>query len=324
MASHKVTWNIDVASLFGECRDVPQFFDFVLGFRQLADFADANDVCIVSYEDLVQHPQLELERVFRHLGVASCDIGEFDPTSGPHQPESSEIRRSFIPDLSIQRPLEAIARSCRLLTLRRSCEGWGETCSAASDMDASTTWQFAKLAAQLWTGLRLRIGWRCTFSPGELRGPKVTRRTGMSRSSKTRYSGNRLKHLTISLTQPKQTAPHLTHSLREAEAIRAALTNSAREAEADRTAVTNSLEVAEADRAALASALKEAEAGNTALANTLKEAEADRATLTNSLQEVGFERDSALAWRDAILASRSWRITAPLRKVRINLSRSRS
>jgi predicted O-methyltransferase YrrM len=116
----------------------------------------------------------------------------------------------------------------------------------------------------------------------------------------------------------------LKRALADSEAQLTVLANSLREAEDDRTTLTNSLKDAEAGRATLTNSLKDAEADRATLTNSLKDAEADRAALTNALREVEVERDSIIAHRTAILASRSWRITAPLRKARINLSGTRS
>jgi hypothetical protein len=80
-ASYKSTWNLDIAEMLAECRDVPHFYDFALGFRRLADFADTNDVCVISYEDLVKRPQDELGRVFRYLNLPVHGTGDFDPNS---------------------------------------------------------------------------------------------------------------------------------------------------------------------------------------------------------------------------------------------------
>ena len=76
---------LDIASLLDECLDVPHFFDFAVGFRLLADFADANDVCIVSYEDLVVSPQSVLERLFHHLNIASYQYREIDQNALANQ-----------------------------------------------------------------------------------------------------------------------------------------------------------------------------------------------------------------------------------------------
>jgi hypothetical protein len=85
-ASYKTTWNVDVPLLIGERCDDPNFFDFAVGFRLLADFAAANEVCTVAYEDLVRDPQSQLARVFDHLDLPPCDLGEPKLDSGVHRP----------------------------------------------------------------------------------------------------------------------------------------------------------------------------------------------------------------------------------------------
>ncbi len=103
-----------------------------------------------------------------------------------------------------------------------------------------------------------------------------------------------------------------------------AFTASLEDLETDRGALANSLKASEAERAALTNSLKESEAERAALTNALKSSAVERAALINFSTEIGLERDVAIATRDAILASRFWRITSPLRKLCILLHLHRS
>jgi O-antigen biosynthesis protein len=352
VASHKVTWNIDIASLFGECRDVSQFFDFVLGFRQLADFADANDVCIISYEDLVKHPQLELERVFRHLGIPSYEVKEFDPTSGAHQPgqfgdqkifqtrsvhqTSIGSYRSILSHVDLESVMRGLGRDLfsRLGYGREYDLAVREVSTLVVDRSETTYREALHLLSRRGAWAQGDPSdWYGQIQQNEVLKQQIKVLTNSLRkaeadrvaltSSVGELEADRAA-LTLSLKAAEADRVALTNSVGELGADQAALTHSLKSAEADRAALTGSLEAAEADRAALTHSLDAAEADRAALASALKEAEADRATLRCSLQKVGHERDSAIAWREAILASRSWRITAPFRKVRTNLSRSSS
>jgi len=114
-ASYKTTWNVDVASLLGRARDDPNVFDLILGFRMLADFADENDVCIVSYEDLVQNPQAAVDRIFRHLNLEPCNLGALDPGSAAYPPGAFGDQKAFrsrsIHTTSIGRYVSALSRT---------------------------------------------------------------------------------------------------------------------------------------------------------------------------------------------------------------------
>lgn len=114
-ASYKTTWKVDVASLVGKARDDPNFFDLILGFRMLADFADQNHVCIVGYEDLVQNPQAAMDRIFRHLDLAPCNLGALDPGSAAFPPGAFGDQKAFrsrsINTTSVGRYVSALSRT---------------------------------------------------------------------------------------------------------------------------------------------------------------------------------------------------------------------
>jgi hypothetical protein len=85
-ASYKATWGVDLVALTREPADDPYLFDFALGFRRLADFADANVVCSVIYEGLVADPRSEMNRVFRHLDLPPLDIDtRMDASASAHE-----------------------------------------------------------------------------------------------------------------------------------------------------------------------------------------------------------------------------------------------
>ncbi|MGA2125055.1 MAG: sulfotransferase [Xanthobacteraceae bacterium] len=114
-ASYKTTWKVDIARLIRKARDNPNFFDLTLGFRMLADFADENDVCIVAYEDLVHNPQAAVDRIFRHLNLAPCDLRALDPGSLAYPPgafgDQKAYRARSIYTTSIGRYLSALSRA---------------------------------------------------------------------------------------------------------------------------------------------------------------------------------------------------------------------
>lgn len=84
-ASYKTTWGVDLVALTRAPFDDPFLFDFALGPRWLADFAGANVVCSLTYEDLVSDPRAEMHRVFRHLEVPALDIDtRIDASSSSH------------------------------------------------------------------------------------------------------------------------------------------------------------------------------------------------------------------------------------------------
>jgi hypothetical protein len=93
-----------------------------------------------------------------------------------------------------------------------------------------------------------------------------------------------------------------------AEAERAAWGERLASAEAEQTALAQRLTAAEAERAALGERLASAEAERATLGERLASAEAERAELHGRLVTI----QTALA---AVWASRSWRLTAPLRSV---------
>jgi hypothetical protein len=84
-ASYKATWGVDLLALTQAPFDDPYLFDFALGFRWLADFAEANVVCSLTYEDFVSDPRQEMNRVFRHLDVPPLEIDpRIDASSSAH------------------------------------------------------------------------------------------------------------------------------------------------------------------------------------------------------------------------------------------------
>ena len=247
-ASYKMTWNIDVGSLINECPDVPHFFDFALGFRRLADFADANDVCIVSYEDLVAGPQTALERIFDHLDLPSCKIEEIDRSALACQ-DGRFGDQKILQTVSIH------------------------TASVGAFRSALSSFELKAILQGLGPELFSRLGYEEEYvqAAGNLG-------TATSDRSEPTYQ-RALQFLARRTAECAQTE---------------ALTDSVKQSEADCATLRRSLE----------------------------EAGADRAALIHSLREVGRERDTAIAGRDAILASRSWRITSVLRKLSVWLNQN--
>jgi len=238
-ASYKTTWNIDVGSLISECLDIPHFFDFALGFRLLADFADANDVCIVSYEDLVANPQAALERIFDHLNIPSCRVEGIDRSALAHQ-EGLFGDKKILQTVSIH------------------------TNSVGSFRLTLSSFELKAILQGLGQELFGRLGYKDDYY-------RAARAVGVAISDRSEATYQRALHLL---------------------ARRAALS----------------------ERGLSEWYIQSRQVQ--ALTKSLKKAEAERGALIDSLREVGLERDTAIAARDAILASRSWRITSGLRKLR--------
>jgi hypothetical protein len=320
-ASYQATWNIDIASLIGDHRDIPHFFDFALGFRLLADFADENDVCVVSYEDLVDNPQAQLNRIFDHMGIPARDIAQFRPTADAQ-------------------PFGRFGDQKILQTQSVHSESIGSFRSALSPIQQETI--VRALGGEIFSRLGYRGEYECVVRSlgGAIPyGPMpiyeealhlLSRRAAWAQGDTSEWYSQKRQ-----IEMLKEQNEGLSQKITEAEAGRAELASALKEAEDNRAELTNALRGADSNRAELANALQEAATVRSELTNALekagaeltgsvRDAEASHAALANTLRQVESERAAVIAERDAILASRTWRATAFLRKARTRLSRPRS
>jgi predicted nucleic acid-binding Zn-ribbon protein len=105
------------------------------------------------------------------------------------------------------------------------------------------------------------------------------------------------------------------------EAQLLSLSDSLKTLDTERAALRNALDEADVKCDALTNSLREVNANCVTLEDALKKSIADHESLSASLRFVEGERDRIIVERDTILTSTSWRVTAPLRKMRTNLSR---